>query len=161
MLEPHVVPFAPYSGSNSYLVHDNARHHIDNIVQNYLNEVGIRFFGVARSKPSHETYKACLEPYWMEALQNRKVPSKPLEDLETAVTEKWNQMSPDYIGDQFTVKFQKLTFQYIFQTKAVEDTDRSFTKTKIFIRQLNSNKNKIQFRKENTRELVFAIIGSC
>ena len=42
ILEEHVVPFAPYIGDNFMLMHDNARPHVARIVQQYLQEVGIR-----------------------------------------------------------------------------------------------------------------------
>lgn len=44
ILEPEVVPFAPYIDPNFHLLHDNVSLHIANIVENYPNEVGIRFF---------------------------------------------------------------------------------------------------------------------
>lgn len=42
ILEPYVVPFASYIGSIFHLMHNNADPHIAKIVQNYLNNIGIR-----------------------------------------------------------------------------------------------------------------------
>jgi hypothetical protein len=41
ILEPHVVPFAPLIGNDSILMHDNARPHIAQIVNEYLDTVQI------------------------------------------------------------------------------------------------------------------------
>lgn len=41
VLEPHVMPFAPFIGENFIFMHDNARPHTARIVKDYLNEVGI------------------------------------------------------------------------------------------------------------------------
>jgi hypothetical protein len=39
ILEPHVVPYAPYIGENSTLMNDNARPHTAQIVRQYFQEV--------------------------------------------------------------------------------------------------------------------------
>jgi hypothetical protein len=39
ILEPHVVPFAPFIGNDSILMQDNARPHITQIVNEYLDTV--------------------------------------------------------------------------------------------------------------------------
>jgi hypothetical protein len=41
ILEPHVMPFAPFRGNDFLFMHDNAKPHSARIVQQYLAEVGI------------------------------------------------------------------------------------------------------------------------
>jgi hypothetical protein len=41
ILEPHVVPFDPFIGNDFMLMHDNARPHIAQIVNEYLGTVEI------------------------------------------------------------------------------------------------------------------------
>ncbi|RZB40217.1 hypothetical protein BDFB_012781 [Asbolus verrucosus] len=41
VLEPRVVPFAPYIGDNFIYIQDNARPHISGIVNQYFKQVGI------------------------------------------------------------------------------------------------------------------------
>lgn len=46
-----MVPLPPYVGPSLHLMHDNARSYIDNIVQNYLNEIDIRFLELPAQSP--------------------------------------------------------------------------------------------------------------
>ena len=41
ILQPHVVPFAPFIGNDFLFMHDNARPHVARVVQEYLEEVEI------------------------------------------------------------------------------------------------------------------------
>jgi hypothetical protein len=43
ILEPHVVPFAPFIGNDSILMHDKAHPHIAQIVNEYLDTVEIHY----------------------------------------------------------------------------------------------------------------------
>lgn len=100
ILEPHVVPFAPYIGPNFRLMHDNARPHIANIVRNYLNEVDIRVLEWPARSPDMNP----IEHVWDHIgwkLQTRQVPTRTLEELEAAVNEEWNQVGQDYIRGLF------------------------------------------------------------
>ncbi|CAH1379209.1 unnamed protein product, partial [Tenebrio molitor] len=41
ILEPHVMPLAPFRGNYFLFMHDNAKPHFARIVEDYLVEVGI------------------------------------------------------------------------------------------------------------------------
>lgn len=42
ILEPHVMPFAPFIGDKFVLMHNNDRPHTASVVRDYLNEVAIK-----------------------------------------------------------------------------------------------------------------------
>ena len=51
ILEPHVVPYAPFIGNDFLLMHDNARPHVAKIVTEYLQEVNIPVLGRPACSP--------------------------------------------------------------------------------------------------------------
>jgi hypothetical protein len=51
ILEPHVVPFAPFVGSNFLFMQDNARPHVARVVTRYFEEVQIQKIRLACKEP--------------------------------------------------------------------------------------------------------------
>jgi hypothetical protein len=62
ILEPHVVPFAPFVGSNFLFMQDNARPHVARVVTRYFEEVHIQKFDwPARSPDCNPIEHVCDE----------------------------------------------------------------------------------------------------
>ena len=51
VLEPHVIPFAPFIGEDFLLMQDKARPHVVRIVSEYMDTVGIRRLPWPASSP--------------------------------------------------------------------------------------------------------------
>lgn len=96
ILEPHVVPYAPFIGEEMLLMHDNARPHVARIVQDYLQEVEIETLAWPARSPDLNP----IEHLWdnmgqqVRALQ---VPPRNLNELSLRLTEIWDQIDQDQI----------------------------------------------------------------
>jgi transposase len=91
ILEPHVVPYAPYIGENSILMNDNAWPHTAQIVRHYLQEVRI----VTRSADLNP-----IEYLWDNMGRSLKTlypPALTLGDLGNYLTEIWNTIDQNDI----------------------------------------------------------------
>jgi hypothetical protein len=83
ILEPHVVPFDPFIGNDFMLMHDNARPHIAQIVNEYLGTVEI-----------HRIIWPARDPDLNPAPAN-------LRDLSAAVIQKWEEIDQAVIQHLF------------------------------------------------------------
>jgi hypothetical protein len=100
ILKPHVVPFAPFIGNNSILMHDNARPHIAQIVNEYLDTVEIHhMIGPPRSPDLNP-----IEHVWDMVGRRVKVRTPApanLRDLSAAVIQEWQEIDQAVIQDLF------------------------------------------------------------
>lgn len=98
VLQDHVVPFAPFIGDNFTLMHDNARAHIAHIVNEYLDDVGIRRLPWPACSPDLNP----IEHVW-DNLKRRvksRVPAPTtIRELSTAVVEEWHNIPQSDIQD--------------------------------------------------------------
>lgn len=96
VLEPHVVPFAPFIGDDFLLMHDNARPHVARIVSEYLAEVEIPVVNWPALSPDLNP----IEHVW-DALGRKircRVPRPAnLQQLSDVLIEEWNQIDQAYI----------------------------------------------------------------
>lgn len=96
ILEPHVIPYAPFVGQEFLLMHDNARPHVAGVVQNYLQEVEISTLPWPARSPDLNP----IEHLWDN--MGRRVrallpPPGNLNDLSLRLTEIWDQTDQDAI----------------------------------------------------------------
>lgn len=94
VLEPHVVPFAPFVGDDFMLMHDNARPHVARVVNEYLDEVEIPKMNWPPRSPDLNP----IEHVW-DTL-GRKVRSRVpgpanLQGLSEVLIEEWQQIDQD------------------------------------------------------------------
>jgi hypothetical protein len=100
ILEPHVVPFAPFIGNDFMLMHDNARPHVAQIVNEYLDTIEIhRIIWPARSPDLNP-----IEHVW--DMVGRRVKARisapaNLRDLSAAVIQEWEEIDQDVIQHLF------------------------------------------------------------
>jgi hypothetical protein len=78
ILEPHVVPYAPYIGENFILMNDNARPHTAQIVRQYLYEVRI----VIVNWPARSADLNPIEHLWDNMGRSLKTLHQPYRNLE-------------------------------------------------------------------------------
>jgi hypothetical protein len=96
VLEPHVVPYAPYIGENFLFMHDNARPHVAQVVTRYLHDVGINTVDWPARSPDLNP----IEHLWdhmgrqVKALQPAPI---NLNDLGNRLVEIWDAVDQDYI----------------------------------------------------------------
>jgi len=96
ILQDHVIPFAPYIGENFLFQHDNARPHVAQIVQNYLNEVGIDTMEWPANSPDLNP----IENVWdMIYRRFQKLPNPPnnLNGLTEDIVQIWNNLDQNDI----------------------------------------------------------------
>lgn len=98
ILQDHVVPFGPFIGDEFVLMHDNARPHRANIVNLYLNEVGIRTLEWPARSPDLNP----IEHLWDQlgvAIRRRLRAPASLQELRAALLEEWERIPQDRIDD--------------------------------------------------------------
>lgn len=97
-LAPHVVPYAPFIGEQFMLMQDNARPHVANIVQHYLEDVGIRTIVWIAPSPDLNP----IEHVWdnlKRRLRRRPALPETLQDLQAALYEEWELIDQEEIAD--------------------------------------------------------------
>lgn len=98
VLEPHVMPFAPFIGDSFVLMHDNARVHTARVVTDYLDAVNIqRLQWPARSPDMNP-----IEHVWdnlKRRIRSRTPAPRTISELKTAAVEEWENIPQSDIQD--------------------------------------------------------------
>jgi hypothetical protein len=96
IVEPHVIPFAPFIGDQFVFMHDNARPHIAGIVRDYLEETNITTMVWPARSPDLNP----IEPVW-DMLGRRLRASDPrpnsLAEARNRLVEIWENLDQNDI----------------------------------------------------------------
>lgn len=98
VLEQYVMPFAPFIGEEFLLMHDNARPHVANEVQVYLNEIGVRTLRWPARSPDLNP----IEHIWDELgvnIRRRLNPPLCLQELRAVLTEEWERIPQEHVAN--------------------------------------------------------------
>jgi hypothetical protein len=101
ILEPHVVPFAPFIGNDSILMHDNARPHIAQIVNEYLDTVEIHHMIWPARSPDLNPIEHVWDMVGRRVIKVRTPAAANLRDLSAAVIQEWQEIDQAVIQDLF------------------------------------------------------------
>lgn len=96
VLQPHVMPFAPFIGNNFMLMHDNARPHIAGIVQDYLEQIAINPMIWPARSPDLNPIEHVWDMVGKRLRARIPVPAN-LEQLTAAAIEEWEAIPQDDI----------------------------------------------------------------
>jgi transposase len=100
ILEPHVVPFAPFIGNDSILIHDNARPHIAQIVNEYLGTVEIHHMIWPARSPNLNPIEHVWDMVGRRVKDRTPAPAN-LRDLSAAVIQECQEIHQAVIQDLF------------------------------------------------------------
>jgi transposase len=100
ILEPHVVPFAPFIGNDSILMHDNARPHIAQIVNEYLDTVEIHHMIWPARSPNLNPIEHVWDMVGRRVKDRTPAPAN-LRDLSAAVIQECQEIDQAVIQDLF------------------------------------------------------------
>lgn len=96
ILEPHVIPYAPFIGQEFLFMHDNARPHVARVVQDYLQDVEIATLPWPARSPDLNP----IEHLWDNLSRSVRAllpPPRDLNELSVRLTEMWDDMDQDTI----------------------------------------------------------------
>lgn len=96
ILEPHVVPYAPFVGDNFLLMHDNARPHVARIVTDYLQEVNIRVLDWPACSPDLNPIEHVWD-YLYRRVRAGNILAANLEELYQHLNAEWQNMDQVYL----------------------------------------------------------------
>lgn len=96
VLEPHVMPFAPFIGQNFIFMHDNARPHTASIVNSYLREVGINQMDWPARSPDMNPIEHAWDILGRRVRQRNPAP-RNVEELKLALVEEWDNLPQEMI----------------------------------------------------------------
>jgi hypothetical protein len=100
ILESHVVPFAPFIGNDSILMHDNGRPHIAQIVNEYLDTVEIRHMIWPARSPDLNPIGHVWDMVGRRIKVRNPAPAN-LRHLSAAVIQEWQEIDQAVIQDLF------------------------------------------------------------
>lgn len=98
ILEPIVMPFAPYIGDNFQLMQDNARPHTAAIVSEYLREVEIDVLPWPARSPDLNPIEHVWDKLGKQVKQRDPTPTN-IGDLKRVLEEEWNRIPQDFIDN--------------------------------------------------------------
>lgn len=96
ILNHHVVPFAPFVGDEFILMHDNARPHVAQSVNQYLQEVGIQKMNWPALSPDLNP----IEHVWDSlgrSVRRRNPAPEDLRELREAIQQEWDNLDHQVI----------------------------------------------------------------
>lgn len=96
VLEPHVMPIAPFIGENFIFMHDNARPHTARIVKDYLNEVGIDQMEWPSRSPDMNPIEHVWDMIGRKVRQKNPAP-RNVSELKSALVEEWQNLPQELI----------------------------------------------------------------
>jgi transposase len=99
ILEPHVVPFVPFIGNDSILMHDNARPHIAQIVNGYLDTVEIHHMIWPARSPDLNPIEHVWDIVGRRVKVRTHAPAN-LRGLSAAVIQEWQEID-QAVQDRF------------------------------------------------------------
>lgn len=91
ILEPHVMPFAPFIEENFILMHDNARPHTVIIVREYLNVIGIRVMDWPARSPDMNLIEHAWNILGRRVRQRNPAP-RNVQELKLGLIEEWDNI---------------------------------------------------------------------
>lgn len=98
ILEPHVMPFAPFIGDDFIFMHDNARPHTAHIVNRYLFEVGITKMNWPARSPDMNPIEHAWDILGRRVRQRNPAP-RNVPDLKLALVEEWDNLPQELIDN--------------------------------------------------------------
>lgn len=98
ILEPIVMPFAPYMGNGFCLMQDNARPHTAAIALGYLREVGINILEWPARSPDLNPIEHVWDKLGRQIKLRNPAPAN-VRELKSALLDEWNHMPQSFIDD--------------------------------------------------------------
>lgn len=96
ILEEHVMPFMVTMGEHGIFMQDNVRPHTVNIVREYLDQVGIRWFDWPALSPDMNS----IEHVWVELGRRIRRPTsapRTAQELRELLLQEWNNIDQNVI----------------------------------------------------------------
>ena len=93
ILQEYIVPFASFIGVHFLLLHDNATQHTAQVVQRYLQQVGIRLLDISARSPDMNPIEHVWDLLGIRVRAREHAPSTPSE-LANALTTSRRRASP-------------------------------------------------------------------
>jgi hypothetical protein len=100
ILEPHDAPFAPFIGNDSIIMHDNARPHIAQIVNEYLDTVEMHHMVWPARSPDLNPIEHVWDMVGRRVKVRTPAPAN-LRDLSAAVIQEWQEIDQAVIQNLF------------------------------------------------------------
>lgn len=98
ILEPTVLPYAAAMGEHFILMDDNARPHRANIINNWLEDVGIERMDWPANSPDGNPIEHAWDALGRR-IADREIPPRTLPELTAALTEEWNRIPQEFINN--------------------------------------------------------------
>jgi hypothetical protein len=96
VLEPHVLPYAPFVGNDFRLMHDNARPHVARVVRDYLREVNVPVLNWPACSPDLNPIEHVWDLIYRRVRSRNRVAAN-LQQLQELLTEEWENLDQGYL----------------------------------------------------------------